>query len=299
MKRGFYRPTVLLIFLFTTALVIDGCSHQKAASKKPVISVVSGLNNEHRHNGPPESDVVIKVNVPSNTTFLAQAFEDGMVLNTYKADKNHQVTVSDQVGESREKMKLYALKKDPGWDVNSSQLKHPIAVLTYTLVPSKTSFSNQDLALSTSSDGSSSSWSKASSSSFVGSSSPSNPSFDYSQYADIHTKFSDYSILSHPASALFGGSYALKRYYVTSIGADSFHEYHMLLAKDETAEPVFLMVFKPRKKQKFSEGTFINAYGTLNGIGAVNSSQIGSGISPQYSGDKVVLFMPDRVEQSN
>lgn len=284
MKKGFYRFVALWTFLVITTLVVGGCSHQKVTSKKPVISVTSGLTNDYKHIGPPESDVVIKVKIPDNAVFLAQAYAGGMVINTYKADKQHRVIVPDQVGKSREKMTLYALEKDPGWNAHSTQLRHPIAALTYTLVPSKVSSPDQKQSVPS---GSSSS------------SSPSESSFDYSQYVDIHTKFSDDSILSQPESDLFGGDYALKHYYVASIGADSFHEYHILLAKDDTSDPAFLMVFKPRKNQKFSEGTFINAYGTLNGIGAVNSSQIGSGISPQYSGDKVVLFMPDRVEQSN
>jgi hypothetical protein len=196
---------------------------------------------------------------------------------------------------------LIEINKPGRYHVQSKSGKMRSRTISFEVIDATSERDRQAAASSSSAaaklDSDSASTSESSSS--VSSSSPSKPSFDYSQYADIHTKFSDDSILSQPASALFGGSYALKRYYVTSIGADSFHEYHMLLAKDETADPVFLMVFKPRKKQKFSEGTFINAYGTLNGIGAVNSSQIGSGISPQYSGDKVVLFMPDRVEQSN
>ncbi|MDN4554947.1 hypothetical protein QYI97_12025 [Lacticaseibacillus paracasei] len=128
----------------------------------------------------------------------------------------------------------------------------------------------------------------------------SSESFDTSQYADIHSKFSDDTILSQPESDLSSGkAYVLNHYYIKSLGADSLGNYHLLLSNDESSDPRFLVVFDPDKGQKFSEGTYINAYGILNGVSIVNSSQIKSGISPEYSGQKAVLFLPDHVVNDN
>lgn len=125
-------------------------------------------------------------------------------------------------------------------------------------------------------------------------------SFDTSQYADIHSKFADDTILSQPESDLSSGkAYVLNHYYIKSLGADSLGNYHLLLSNDESSDPRFLVVFDLDKGQKFSEGTYINAYGILNGVGIVNPVQINSGISPEYSGQKVVLFLPDHVANDN
>lgn len=163
---------------------------------------------------------------------------------------------------------------------------------------SKNAESNDDLedVDSNNSDIANSSTSESSSNEATSSSN----SFDTSQYADIHSKFSDDTILSQPESDLSSGKeYVLNHYFIKSIGADSLGDYHLLLSNEETSDPRFLVVFDPGKGQKFSEGTYINVYGILNGISIVNSAQIKSGISPEYSGKKVILFLPDHVVNDN
>lgn len=125
-------------------------------------------------------------------------------------------------------------------------------------------------------------------------------SFDTSQYADIHSKFADDTILSQPESDLSNGNaYVLNHYYIKSIGADNFGEYHLLLSNDESSDPRFMVVYKPSTGQKLIEGTYLSVYGVLNGVGVVNTSAINSGISPEYAGQKVVLFLPDHVVNDN
>lgn len=128
----------------------------------------------------------------------------------------------------------------------------------------------------------------------------SSDSFDTSQYADIHSKFADDTILSQPKSDLSNGNaYVLNHYYIKSLGADNFGEYHLLLSNDESSDPRFMVVYKPSTGQKLIEGTYLSVYGVLNGVGTVNTSAINSGISPEYAGQKVVLFLPDHVVNDN
>lgn len=111
------------------------------------------------------------------------------------------------------------------------------------------------------------------------------------EYPTIQTAFGQENIMSQPTSKLFTGVRISGS--VTDLGADSLGNYHVLLI---TGGNKFLIVENHKKfGGKVVLDDKLTIYGSLNGKGSVNSNQINSGISRAYSGDKVILVLPDKI----
>lgn len=114
-----------------------------------------------------------------------------------------------------------------------------------------------------------------------------------SDYPPISSKFSLSHLSSYSSNELFGKQVRAAG-TVVSLGADNFHKYHILL-KIDGSNAKLLIVGGKKITGKIIENDSLTVYGTTNGKGSVNDTQVNVGISSEYIGDKVILFMVDKV----
>lgn len=109
---------------------------------------------------------------------------------------------------------------------------------------------------------------------------------------DISTLFDVKNMDQYTSAELTGKAVSLHNFHIVDSGngKDKLGEYHYLLSpKDSNA--LFLVV-TDKKLHPDKDGQ-VTLDGLLNGLGTVNSSQIGAGISRIYEDKDAILFISD------
>lgn len=104
-------------------LALSGCATNQQTSNQKIakIKILNGLTSKHSVDGPVDSNINLKVQMPTDANYAAIGFDRGNILDVKKVPKSGIVKLNDQIESEYEDMTIYAFRAKPKWELNLSR----------------------------------------------------------------------------------------------------------------------------------------------------------------------------------